>query len=203
MFVSVSMLKGYLLDGLDGAMGKVREFYLDDRFWTVRYLVADIGRWLTGKEVLISPRDVVNVVEEKQQIGVNLTKKQIEESPSLESANPASHPCEEDSHSSPANGDGTEGPRALNPHLRSTREVISCKVTALDGEIGHVQDLIVDDSTWEIAHAVVSTLYWLPGKRFLISPQWIKAVNWGEWKLSVDLTREEIKCSPEYLEGAL
>ena len=53
MLISATTLKGYSLEGLDGEMGKVREFYFDDRFWTVRYLVADTGSWLTGRQVLI------------------------------------------------------------------------------------------------------------------------------------------------------
>ena len=48
-------LKGYKLHGLDGEIGKVKEFYFDDHHWTIRYLVADTGNWLTGRQVLISP----------------------------------------------------------------------------------------------------------------------------------------------------
>ena len=48
-------LKGYRLHGLDGEIGRVKEFYFDDLHWTVRYLVAETGNWLTGRQVLISP----------------------------------------------------------------------------------------------------------------------------------------------------
>jgi hypothetical protein len=40
---------------LDGEIGRVKEFYFDDLHWTVRYLVAETGNWLTGRQVLISP----------------------------------------------------------------------------------------------------------------------------------------------------
>ena len=42
-------LSGYTLGASDGEIGKVREFYFDDRNWTVRYLVADTGGWLSGR----------------------------------------------------------------------------------------------------------------------------------------------------------
>ena len=48
-------LKGYTLHGLDGEIGRSKNFYFDDRHWTVRYLVADTGNWLTDRQVLISP----------------------------------------------------------------------------------------------------------------------------------------------------
>ena len=51
----VKTLKGYKLDSLDGEIGKVKEFYFDDQYWTIRYLVADTGNWLSGRQVLISP----------------------------------------------------------------------------------------------------------------------------------------------------
>ena len=42
-------LNGYKLDARDGEIGKVKEFYFDDHSWTVRYLVADTGGWLSGR----------------------------------------------------------------------------------------------------------------------------------------------------------
>ena len=42
-------LSGYTLGARDGEIGKVREFYFDDQSWTVRYLVADTGGWLSGR----------------------------------------------------------------------------------------------------------------------------------------------------------
>src|ERR1035437_7365664 len=55
MLSKITTLKGYKLESLDGEIGKVNEFYFDDRHWTIRYLVADTGNWLTGRQVLISP----------------------------------------------------------------------------------------------------------------------------------------------------
>ncbi len=55
MLDKVKTLKGYKLKNLDGETGKVEEFYFDDDYRTIRYLVADTGDWLTGRQVLISP----------------------------------------------------------------------------------------------------------------------------------------------------
>jgi len=51
-------------------------------------------------------------------------------------------------------------------HLRSTKEVTGYQFGALDGEIGHVDDFIVDDETWAIRYLVVATKNWCLGKRF-------------------------------------
>ena len=85
MLSTVKALKGYKLDSLDGEIGKVKEFYFDDKYWTIRYLVADTGNWLSDRQVLISPYALRAVNKEEQKIAINLTKKQIEDSPALDS----------------------------------------------------------------------------------------------------------------------
>ena len=82
--------KRYKLHSFDGEIGKVKEFYFDDHHWTIRYLVADTGNWLTGRQVLISPYAMVAVNKEEEYITIDLTKKQIEDSPSLNSDKPVS-----------------------------------------------------------------------------------------------------------------
>ena len=95
MLNKVKTLTGYKLNSLDGEVGKVKEFYFDDHFWTIRYLVAETGDWLTGRQVLISPYALGFVNKEEQTITVDLTKKQIEESPSLNTDKPVSRQFEE------------------------------------------------------------------------------------------------------------
>ena len=92
---------------------------------------------------------------------------------------------------------------AWDPHLRSTHDVDGHHIQATDGEIGHVEDFIVDDETWAIRYLIIDTQNWWPGKKVLISPKWIERVSWPESKVFVDLTCEAIKRSPEYLEESL
>ena len=55
MLYQAKTLHGYKLNSLEGEIGKVKEFYFDDHFWTIRYLVADTGNWLTNRQVLDLP----------------------------------------------------------------------------------------------------------------------------------------------------
>jgi len=83
-------------------------------------------------------------------------------------------------------------------HLRSAQVVISNHVHAIDGDIGHVEDLIVDDGTWAIRYLVVNTSNWWVGHQVLVAPRWIDAVSWPEAKVSVGLNRDEISHGPRY-----
>ena len=58
-----------------------------------------------------------------------------------------------------------------DPHLRSVEAVTGYHIHASDGEIGHVEDFLVEDADWSIHYLVVDTKNWWPGKRILISPR--------------------------------
>lgn len=86
-------------------------------------------------------------------------------------------------------------------HLRSTKEVSSYYIEASDDDIGHVEDFLIDDETWTIRYMIVDTRNWWPGKKVLVSPEWIRSVSWTDSKVFVDLSREAIKNGPEYNES--
>ena len=83
-------------------------------------------------------------------------------------------------------------------HLRSCKAVIGYHIHATDGDIGHVQTLLVDEETWAIRYMVVNTTNWWLDHQVLIPPQWIKEVSWGDATVSVDLTRQAVQGAPLY-----
>jgi len=228
MLSKTKTLKGYKLVNPDDEIGIVKEFYFDDHYWTIRYLVADTGSWLTGRQVLISPYALTAVVKEKHHITINLTKQQIESSPSLSSDKPVSQQFEVDYfkyYGLPMYWSGstrwgaypylypetdrkkwaepTPEEKGWDPHLRSTREVTGYHIQAADGELGHIEDFIIDDETWAIRYLIVDTRNWLLGKKILLEPQWIDRVSWSESKVFINLPRETIKQAPAYTEESL
>jgi hypothetical protein len=85
-----------------------------------------------------------------------------------------------------------------DPHLRSIREVTEYYVHATDGDIGHVEEFLIDDANWAIRYLVIDTANWWPGKMVLVSPDWIDAITWDDQHISAQMTREQIESSPEY-----
>ena len=226
MLIKAKMIQGYRLESLNGEIGKAKEFYFDDLHWAIRYLVADTGNWLSGRQVLISPYSLVAVNVKEKHVEINLTKKQIEDSPSLNSDKPVSRQFEESYYGyygMPMYWDGpymwgafpnierdrekwreyNQGEKARDPHLRSTNDVSGHNIQAADGEIGHVEDFIIDDETWAIRYLIIDTRNWWPGKKVIISTKWIEKVSWIESKVFVDVSRETIRQSPEYTEESL
>ena len=85
MLHKTSRLKGFHLHASDGEIGHVDDFLVDPS-WKVAYLVVDTSNWVGGKSVLVSPTAIANVDVEKKEIRVRLTRKEIEKSPSIDSA---------------------------------------------------------------------------------------------------------------------
>lgn len=225
MLSKAKTLKGYVLGCIDGDIGSVDEFLFDDRHWTVRYLVAETGNWLSDRQVLISPYAVSFVSHGTKHVSVDLTTRQIEESPRLESHQPVSRQFEISYHSYfgwPLYWDGpfawgafpylllqagrkivsalTPQPES-DPNLRSTRDVAGIVVMGTDGAIGRVEDLIVDDDSWAIRYLIVETGSWWPAKKVLVSPEWIERVSWNKPEIFVKLPRATIRSAPEYVEA--
>ena len=76
-------------------------------------------------------------------------------------------------------------------------------IQALDGEIGHVEDFIIDDETWAIRYLIVDTHNWWPGKRSWFRRNGSSASVGASRKVFVNLDRETIKQSPEYTDESL
>jgi hypothetical protein len=85
-----------------------------------------------------------------------------------------------------------------DPHLRSSRAVTGYHIQATDGDIGHVEDYLVDDYSWAVRYMIVDTTNWWAGKQVLVAPAWIRQVDWDQSKVHVSLTRTQIQKSPEY-----
>lgn len=224
MFNNLNEIIGNVIEAEDGQIGRCKDFLFDDERWTIRYMVADTAKWLPGRKVLISPISLGEPDWSSRLFHVKLTKEQIEDSPPIDSDAPVSRQHEIKwfdyyGYSYYWGGTGVWGtapyPGLLfsrnkedkqmvpdtdkgNPCLRSAAEVIGYHIQATDDEIGHVEDFILDNETWTIRYMVVDTRNWLPGRKILVAPTWINSIDWAERKVSVAMTREQVKNSPEY-----
>jgi uncharacterized protein YrrD len=221
------------LGASDGDIGSVEDFYFDDHRWTVRYVVANTGSWMSGRLVLISPHAFGKFYEAGDALKVNLTRKQIEDSPSIDAHKPVSRQFEEEYHkyygwpnywqggmmwgvsdypfATPPEGSLPEVHASSeaepvgfgDPHLRSAKAVIGYQIRATDEVIGHVTDFVMDDRNWSIKQMVVDTRKWLPGKRVLIAPAQINRISWEESQVHVNMTKDTLLKAPLFSVASL
>ena len=86
MLHKIDKIRGFHILAADGEIGHVDEFLVDQRDWSVRYLVVDTSNWIGGRSVLIS-REVVDAIDSpNRKIRVRLTRDEIERGPSVDTA---------------------------------------------------------------------------------------------------------------------
>jgi hypothetical protein len=214
---SLHDLSGYALHARDGDIGRLRQVYFDDRDWRVRYLVVRSGGWLFGREVLLSPDMVLGVDGERECIDVDLTREQIRTAPPVEEHLPVSRHYEREFYlhygmqpywiddplfglglATPPLADDETPSEPSEPHLRSSTEVAGYRMRADEHEVGHVDDLIVDEATWIIRYLDVKTGPWLFGRHVLIAAAWLDGVDWSAREVVTVLQPDAIETAPAY-----
>jgi hypothetical protein len=80
--------------------------------------------------------------------------------------------------------------------LRSLKEFEHCKVSAADGDIGSIQDFLLDDERWSVRYLMVETSGFLDRQQVLISPISFRQADWSGTQFHLALTKEEVRMSP-------
>lgn len=80
---------------------------------------------------------------------------------------------------------------------RSSKSLVGFSITATDGELGRLTDFYFDDESWTVRYLVVDTGGWLSGRKVLISPQSVTSAGWDSKTFHVNLTKEQVKASPD------
>ena len=221
MLHSIQERYGEKLRATDGEIGHVRDFYFDDKTWAVRYLVADTGGWLAGRLVLISPHAFGHLYPEGKVLLVNLTRQQIEDSPSIDEHKPVSRQHEEEYHRyygydyyaesmplwglagypvvAPRPPEGDAKQSAVDSHLRSARSIEGYNVESSDGTVGVVADFRIDGRTWMIRELVVECGHWYAGKKVVISSDKVSKISYEQSTVYVDSPRRAFTEASEHL----
>ena len=213
-------IRGAPVFASDGEIGAVEDFFFEEERWTVRYLLVDTGRWLSGKRVMVSPMSVV-VPWNRGGVRVTLTRDQVWQSPQVES-HAFSRTTETELlkyYGYPiywgAGGvwGAFENPGALvaqtvppapptgplvnleEQHLRSTHLSTGYHLHATDGEIGHVDDFVVGEESWRIRYLLVDTSNWIGGRSVVVLTETVTRIDKERGLLHVDATRDQIRNS--------
>jgi hypothetical protein len=176
--------------------------------------------------VLISPHAFGNFYQDGDWLPVKLTRKQIENSPAIESHRPVSRQYEAEYYryyGYPSYWNGVEMWGAAgfpvvplpnlaqnkeesrfgsfkdeDPNLRSTKALDGYHIQTEERQIGHVTDFVIDDKRWAICHLVIETGHWFFGKEIVISPNDIGRISYEESIVFVNATEDSIREAPQY-----
>ena len=182
MLRSLFDMLDYHLAAKDGVQGTVQDFLFDEESWIVQYLVVETATTLLKSKVLILPLAVGRADWVERQLPVLLTCEQILSSPPLEADMPIYRQRE-------------SGLKRAGCHLRSMREVLGYSLHTADGEVGNVDDFIIEDALWSV-HYVVVALKQPPGRAILVRPESIRSISLPGKAAWLNMSPPEISNSP-------
>ncbi len=218
MLKNASELIGMTLEATDGKVGKVKDLLIDERWWTIRYLVADTGTWLSEHQVLVSPLMIVDSAASMAEgvIYVHATKEQIAACPPLEADAPVSRRYELEharhfGHNPYWLGSEVWGLGALpellppppeeefrhaealddieNCHLFSASELMGYEVEHANGAVeGKVADFVLACRPWKLYWLVIDLGHWFDKQPVCIPPTSITKVDWTAKRLVLSTT---------------
>jgi hypothetical protein len=80
--------------------------------------------------------------------------------------------------------------------LHKMNKLRGFRIHATDGEIGHVEEFLLDGATWGVRYLVVDTGNWIGGRSVLISSTVVEKIDAPNEQVFVRLTRGQIEHSP-------
>jgi len=223
MLNSIRSLKDYTIMCTDEELGKVKELYFNDQNWDISYIVVYTGNWLIDRQVLVSPLAVASINRDKRIININISKKQVENSPLLASEKPVSeqfindfntyysyptyggmYPLGNVPHLKPKKSENDiMKEKKWDQSLRSSHEVSRYNVKHSNESIGFLDDFLVDLDAWKIHYLIVKTHSLYKGKNALVATSWINYISYPETAVYINLSGDEIEKSPHYSDEEL
>jgi hypothetical protein len=85
----------------------------------------------------------------------------------------------------------------MNSTLIPAHPLETAEVRARDGLVGRLDDLLFDDAGWTVRYLVIDTGVWLAGRRVLIAPSAVSGHADDTNCVSVSLSRDQIRSSPQ------
>ena len=98
---------------------------------------------------------------------------------------------------------GRRTAQAEDSRLRSAKEVAGYHIKATDGEVGHIDDYLLDPDSWMIESIVIDTSNWPGGKWVVLARERIQRVDWSTKRIFMNMTIQEVRNSPEFKESTV
>lgn len=219
------------LQAEDGEIGRCNDFLFEEKFWIVRYAVADTRKWLPGRKVVVSTVELGHrqPVEEHGRLQVKLTKEQIKESPPLEEHAPVSKLVEERliayyGWPSYWEGGGLWGASQILPALpaerfpagpvpentappgdegalQSAHSLVGSLVTAAEEEVGNVEDCLIDTRDWTMPFLALRLSGEGPTRTVVVPTTWVEEIGVVDRHVKLRVSGSTVAEAPDYASG--
>ncbi len=202
MFTSLTTLMKIPLVTTDGKEHQVCSLLLDDRSWTICFLVANAGSWLFGRQVVIRTCATDRPDWTQKVIAAKLTHQELVRCADVSSVKPVSlqqqlalkkyfgWPDSEPTWYVPAAlvPAQREFPAEANddPHLRNATDLVGYEVWSRDRRVGILSDFIMEPNSWHIKYLSVKVGDWVYRKERFVPTFTVQSISWGMHRVTLN-----------------
>ncbi len=196
-------LFGYHVRATDEEIGKVEDFFVDDRSWTVRYMLMRTGGIFSGASAVIPAACLGQPNTASRSMPVKFSKAELEglaEADVKPVGDEMRALCKALYGKSDDRRDRgfirvgcTTNQDAAASSLRSVRELASYQIETRDGPCGLCTDLLADLHEWKVPYLVVNTKEFRPHGHVLAPTTWVQEISWRDMEIEVATSREKLQ----------
>lgn len=220
MHIAFQAIIGIEVHGTDGILGTIRDLLFERDTLQIRYLDIAAVRFYGSRRVLLAPESVQSSDWPRGVVNVYLNHQQVAASPEIDEHQPLPRQKELElvrhfgwqpywSTGPVGVADAVGMPAEATPvhlhgqdaNLWNAQELLHYGARTRAGDIGYVEDLIIDDAAWKIEAFVVDLENWITGRRVLVSAQDVATMDWEARSVQLSKERREIEKCPRFQPG--
>ncbi|MBI2521667.1 MAG: hypothetical protein HYV97_14730 [Bdellovibrio sp.] len=228
MLCSLNKLKFCNVVAYDGPIGKIKDFYFDERNWNIRYLLIDSDGYLNRSIGFISTTSVSNIDIDANKLHVNFSSSSIGKNTRLKIDTGLNSSNQRDKQIAIQFSDffkrpvgwglmdspwvvGPQGTVYENmqgkneirvptgqPNLPSYNQITKFQVHAVNAIFGPIKDILINDDTWQFQFLELEKGDWLPSQSTLLPYDLIEKLNTEAMNIEVLTDRTLVLSSPNY-----
>lgn len=211
MIRSYNNLKDKRLRAVDKEIGVLRDFYFDDISWKLPYFTIELD--LSKKNILVpiailSCFDGISLNLEltagELQCGLDqssisqMSVRKTYQDRILCDRNDLDRIIEPMPILVMPESDGLVFISSNNPHLRNCSKLLSYDFCGIDGNLGKIQDLLIDDSTWQIRSLIAKVNGICAHQEKVFSPKVVDEVNLAHEMVKANVSKKQALMRPTF-----
>jgi len=199
LMIRFKELDKYSIKAKDGDLGVIRDVYFDDSSWNIRYFVLETSRFLSGKKVLLSPANILNIDSDARFFEVGLSRKEIGESPTIADDIPVSLQQDPGQVAPDLHQEVEARPPKGDRHLQSCNAVLGYRLDCADATIsGRVTDFLIAAPAWHLGLVAFDDIGLGESRRIFVLPSSVvRDIIFEKQSLLVALSKDDLDNIPK------
>jgi hypothetical protein len=214
-------LIGYRVHAVDGEAGALRDLVIEPSAWMVRYLVVGADAWAPDHEVLLAPRSLGDIDEQRREVSTELSVDQLRSSPALAAGRPIVRGFEENWYrhfgweqywnaeidvetapeppvppAPPAEEPLASDTNPESPGLVRLENLRNWEAMTTDRVPLPVVDVLFDDADWTVDYLEVAIDNQPGRERCLVDGDYLVGADAGQERLYLAVDSEDLRHAP-------